>query len=141
MLKLDPRTLAANPVIFITEVIAAVVTVLLIRDLVAGTADGFTLQIAVWLWLTVLFANFSEAVAEGRGRAQADALRSLRTSVMAARLTGSAIDGTIQMVPALDLDVGDRVIVRAGEIIPSDGEIIEGIASVNEAAVTGESAP
>jgi K+-transporting ATPase ATPase B chain len=139
--KLDPRTLIKNPVMFVTEVVAALTTVLFLRDLVTGGANlGFSFQIILWLWFTVLFANFAEAIAEGRGKAQADNLRRQRTTTQAKLLTGP--DGrNYRMVPSTDLKVGDLVLVEAGDTIPSDGEVIEGIASVNEAAVTGESAP
>ncbi len=141
--KLDPRALAKNPVIFVTEVVSAVVTVLFIRDLVThnGTA-AFSGQIAAWLWFTVLFANFAEAVAEGRGKAQADALRRTRTDTLARRYVDPAnLTGPVQGVNALDLRLGDVVLVEPGDIIPGDGEIVEGVASVNESAITGESAP
>ena len=141
--KLDPRALAKNPVIFVTEVVSALVTVLFIRDLVThnGVA-AFSGQIAAWLWFTVLFANFAEAVAEGRGKAQADALRRTRTDTPAKRyIDPENLAGLVEGVNALDLRLGDVVLVEAGEIIPSDGEIIEGVASVNEFAITGESAP
>jgi K+-transporting ATPase ATPase B chain len=136
--KLDPRKLARNPVIFVTEAVSAVVTLLFVRDLITqnGTAL-FSGQIAAWLWFTVLFANFAEAVAEGRGKAQADALRRTRTDTRAKRLRA----GSVETVSALDLKLGDIVLVEAGELIPGDGEIIEGVASVNESAITGESAP
>ncbi|MBV8104817.1 MAG: potassium-transporting ATPase subunit KdpB [Hyphomicrobiales bacterium] len=141
--KLDPRALAKNPVIFVTEVVSALVTVLFVRDLVThnGVA-AFSGQIAGWLWFTVLFANFAEAVAEGRGKAQADALRRTRIDTPAKRYVDPEnLAGRIEGVNALDLRLGDVVLVEAGEIIPSDGEIIEGVASVNESAITGESAP
>jgi K+-transporting ATPase ATPase B chain len=139
--KLDPRTLIKNPVMFVTEVVAALTTVLFLRDLVAGGANlGFSFQIILWLWFTVLFANFAEAIAEGRGKAQAESLRRQRTTTQAKLLTGP--DGrNHRMVASAELKVGDLVLVEAGDTIPSDGEVIEGIASVNEAAVTGESAP
>src|SRR5271166_1066772 len=141
--KLDPRALAKNPVIFVTEVVSAVVTVLFIRDLVTqnGTA-AFSGQIAAWLWFTVLFANFAEAVAEGRGKAQADALRRTRTDTLARRFVDPEnLHGPLEDVNAVDLRLHDVVLVEAGQIIPSDGDIIEGVASVNESAITGESAP
>jgi K+-transporting ATPase ATPase B chain len=138
--KLDPRTLAKNPVIFVTEVVAALVTVLFVRDLFAGGGAAFSGQIAAWLWFTVLFANFAEAVAEGRGKAQADALRRTRSETQAKRLDDPA-SRAHTMVPAHALHIGDVVLVEAGDVIPGDGEVTEGIASVNEAAVTGESAP
>ncbi|WP_374306186.1 potassium-transporting ATPase subunit KdpB [Methylocella sp.] len=144
--KLDPRKLAKNPVIFVTEVVSAVVAVLFARDL-ATHADGaaFTGQIAAWLWFTVLFANFAEAVAEGRGKAQADALRKTRTDARAKLLIDpdgrSGMAAVAQGVSALDLRIGDVVLVEAGDLVPGDGEVIEGVASVNESAITGESAP
>jgi len=138
--KLDPRTLIKNPVMFVLEIVTALTTVILIRDLAIGGPNiGFEFQIVIWLWFTVLFANFAEAIAEGRGKAQADALRRQRTETQAKLLTGS--DRNYKKVPGTNLKVGDIVLVEAGDIIPSDGEIVEGIASVNEAAITGESAP
>jgi potassium-transporting ATPase ATP-binding subunit len=141
--KLDPRALAKNPVIFVTEVVSALVTVLFIRDLVTHNGVAvFSGQIAAWLWFTVLFANFAEAVAEGRGKAQADTLRRTRTDTPAKRyIDRENLAGPVEGVNALDLRLGDIVLVEAGEIIPSDGEIVEGVASVNESAITGESAP
>jgi potassium-transporting ATPase ATP-binding subunit len=139
--KLDPRTLAKNPIIFVLEIVTLLTTVLLVRDLVTGGGNlGFTLQIVLWLWFTVLFANFAEAVAEGRGKAQADALRRTRTETQA-KLLGAANSRDYTLVPGTNVKVGDIVLVEAGDIIPSDGEVIEGVASVNEAAITGESAP
>src|SRR5215475_7817117 len=139
--KLDPRTLIKNPVMFVLEVVTALTTVILLRDLVTGGANlGFEFQIVLWLWFTVLFANFAEAIAEGRGKAQADALRRTRTETQAKLLTG-ADRGSYRLVPGTALKVGDVVLVEAGDTIPSDGEVIEGVASVNEAAITGESAP
>ncbi|WP_159719020.1 potassium-transporting ATPase subunit KdpB [Geminicoccus flavidas] len=139
--KLDPRELVKNPVIFVTEMVALLVTVLFLRDLLAGQPTGFSLQIMVWLWFTVLFANFAEAIAEGRGHAQADTLRRARTDTVAKRLPDRHRRDRVEQVAALDLKVGDLVLVEAGDLIPGDGEIVEGIASVNEAAITGESAP
>ncbi len=141
--KLDPRALAKNPVIFVTEVVSLVVTGFFIRDLVTqGNSPLFSGQIAFWLWFTVLFANFAEAVAEGRGKAQAETLRKSRSDTKAKRYVDAKNLGEIyQSVNALDLRVGDVVLVEAGDIIPGDGEIIEGLASVNESAITGESAP
>jgi potassium-transporting ATPase ATP-binding subunit len=139
--KLDPRTLIKNPVMFVLETVTILTTVFLIRDLVTGGGNlGFTFQIILWLWLTVLFANFSEAVAEGRGKAQADSLRRQRTQTQA-KLLQAANSRDYKLVPGTSLKVGDIVLVEAGDFIPSDGEVIEGIASVNEAAITGESAP
>jgi K+-transporting ATPase ATPase B chain len=139
--KLDPRQLARNPVIFVTEAVSLVVTILFLRDLVTRSEVAFfTGQIAAWLWFTVLFANFAEAVAEGRGKAQADSLRRMRSDTMAKRLVDPA-GRQYQSVNALDLKVGDVVLVEAGDLVPSDGEVIEGLASINESAITGESAP
>ena len=138
--KLDPRHLMRNPVIFVTEVVAALVTMLFLRDLTIGTGAAFSGQIAIWLWFTVLFATFAEAVAEGRGKAQADSLRRTKSSLTARKLAKP--DGLdVIEVPAADLGIGDVVLVEAGELIPGDGEVIEGVASVNESAITGESAP
>lgn len=144
--KLDPRRLARNPVIFVTEIVSAVVTAFFVRDLIAQNgAAFFSGQIAAWLWFTVLFANFAEAVAEGRGKAQADALRRTRSDSRAKRLIDpqnkSGTKDVYEGVSALDLKPGDLVLVEAGELIPGDGEVIEGVASVNESAITGESAP
>ena len=145
--KLDPRLMIRNPVMFVLEVVATLTTVLLLRDAAVGAADlWFSLQIVLWLWFTILFANLAEAVAEGRGKAQADALRRTRTETQAKRLQGdaAAVGGprtVAELVPGTSLKVGDVVLVEAGDIIPSDGEVIEGVASVNEAAITGESAP
>ncbi|MER9488242.1 potassium-transporting ATPase subunit KdpB [Mesorhizobium sp. M0563] len=139
--KLNPRTLVRNPVMFVVAVVSALTTVLFVKDLVTGGGDlGFTLQIIIWLWFTVLFANFAEAVAEGRGKAQADSLRRARTETQAKLLTGGD-RSKFKLVPGTSLKVGDIVLVEAGDIIPSDGEVVEGVASVNEAAITGESAP
>jgi len=140
--KLNPVSLMKNPVMFVLEVVTALTTVILIRDLVTGGEQiGFEFQIVLWLWFTVLFANFAEAVAEGRGKAQAAALRRQRTETQAKLLTGPDARGGHKLVPSTSLKVGDVVLVEAGDTIPSDGEVIEGIASVNEAAITGESAP
>ncbi|HEU4381378.1 MAG TPA: potassium-transporting ATPase subunit KdpB [Hyphomicrobiaceae bacterium] len=139
--KLDPRSLIKNPVMFVLEVVTILTTIILVRDLVTGGVDlGFTFQIMLWLWFTVLFANFAEAIAEGRGKAQADSLRRQRTETQA-KLLGAANSRDFRLVPGTSLKVGDIVLVEAGDTIPSDGEVIEGIASVNEAAITGESAP
>ena len=138
--KLDPRVMIKSPVMFVVEVVAALTTIIFLRDLVTGGENfGFTFQIILWLWFTVLFANFAEAVAEGRGKAQAESLKKTRTESQAKLLTGS--DKTYRMVPGASLKVGDLVLVEAGDNIPSDGEVVEGVASVNEAAITGESAP
>ncbi len=139
--KLNPRTLARNPVMFVVATVSLLTTVLFIRDLVTGGANlAFSFQINLWLWFTVLFANFAEAVAEGRGKAQADSLRRTRTETQAKLLSGDD-RSQYKMVAGTSLKVNDVVLVEAGDIIPSDGEVIEGVASVNEAAITGESAP
>jgi potassium-transporting ATPase ATP-binding subunit len=139
--KLNPRSLMKNPVMFVLEVVTALTTVILIRDLVTGSENlVFEFQIVLWLWFTVLFANFAEAIAEGRGKAQADSLRRQRTETQAKLLMGPGGRGH-KSIPSTSLKVGDVVLVEAGDTIPSDGEVIEGIASVNEAAITGESAP
>jgi potassium-transporting ATPase ATP-binding subunit len=141
--KFHPRTLVRNPVMFVVEVVAAVTTILFVRDAVIGGASAqpaFVGQIAAWLWSTVLFANFAEAVAEGRGKAQADTLRRTKTETMAKRLrNGGRLD--YELVAATSLERGDVVLVEVGDIIPGDGDVIEGIASVDESAITGESAP
>jgi len=140
--KLDPRVMIRNPVMFVVEVVATLTTVIFLRELVTGSQGhlGFTFQIIVWLWLTVVFANFAEAVAEGRGKAQAATLRRARTETMAKRLT-SPHGTAFEEVPAPQLQPDDVVLVEAGELIPSDGDVVEGIASVDESAITGESAP
>ena len=137
--KLHPRTMARNPVMFVVEIGSVLTTWRLVQDAIQGTADlGFKLQISLWLWLTVLFANFAEAMAEGRGKAQADTLRRTRTETVANKLMAGE---TVEKVPAASLRKGDLVVVHAGEFIPGDGEIVEGVASVDESAITGESAP
>jgi len=138
--KLDPRTLIRNPVMFVVEIVATLTTVILIRDIVTGAGhEAFTGQIVGWLWFTVLFANFAEAIAEGRGKAQADALRRTRSEAMAKRLLKNSTQ--YEVVPAAELKVGDVVLVEVNDLIPSDGEVVEGVASVDESAITGESAP
>ena len=138
--KLDPRLMVKNPVMFVVEVVAVLTTILFVRDLLTG-ASGlfFSGQIILWLWFTLIFANFAEALAEGRGKAQADSLRRTRTEMQAKRLVGAG--PAFETVPGTSLKVGDVVLVEAGDLIPSDGEVIAGVASVNEAAITGESAP
>jgi K+-transporting ATPase ATPase B chain len=138
--KLDPRKLTGNPVILATEVVAALATASLIAAIAGGHSFGFALQIAAWLWATVLFANLAESVAEGRGKAAADSLRSARVDTKAKLIVDEAA-GTAVPTAASTLVVGQVVLVEAGDMIPADGEIIEGVASVNEAAITGESAP
>jgi K+-transporting ATPase ATPase B chain len=141
--KLDPRTLIRNPVMFAVEIVAAAATLLFLRDLLAGSSEAvFTGQISAWLWFTVVFANFSEAVAEGRGKAQAATLRKMRSDTVAKVLLQPDKDSTIfEPVRASDLKAGQVVLVETGDLIPGDGEIIEGVATVNESAITGESAP
>jgi K+-transporting ATPase ATPase B chain len=135
--KLNPHSLLKNPVIFVTEVGAAITTLaLFLRS--GDEPFGFGFQVALWLWFTVFFANFAEAMAEGRGKAQAKSLRKTRTQAMANRLR---TNGSVERIPAQELRKGDLFIVSAGKIIPADGEIIEGIATVDESAITGESAP
>src|SRR5262245_38734637 len=137
--KLNPVTLLKNPVMFVVEVGAAITTSFLIRDVVAGGGNlGFQFQIALWLWFTVLFANFAEAMAEARGKAQADSLRKTKTDVMAKRVKAL---GKLEVVPGSSLRSGDIVICDAGDLIPGDGEVVEGIATVDESVITGESAP
>ena len=137
--KLHPRRMMRNPVMFVVEAGSVLTTIQLTRDAVVGAGHlGFELHITLWLWATVLFANFAEAMAEGRGKAQADTLRRAKTDTLARRLRP---DGTTEEVPAAALRVGDVVMVAAGEFIPGDGEVIEGVASVDESAITGESAP
>src|SRR5579864_8070419 len=137
--KLNPRTLMKNPVMFVVEIGAALLTVQLVRNVINHTHGfGFEFQITVWLWFTVLFANFAEAMAEGRGKAQADTLRKARTDTIAHKLLAS---GCTADISGSKLRAGDVVIVPAGDFIPGDGEVIEGVASVDESAITGESAP
>jgi potassium-transporting ATPase ATP-binding subunit len=139
LVKLNPRTLMKNPVMFVVEVGAVLTSVDLVRGIFQHSAGfGFSLQITVWLWFTVLFANFAEAMAEGRGKAQAEALRRARSETIARRLRA---DGKIESIPGSQLRLGDCVMVAATEFIPGDGEVIEGVASVDESAITGESAP
>ncbi len=137
--KLNPAALAKNPVIFVVEVGAAITTILLVRDIFTHAAGiSFTLQIALWLWFTVLFANFAEAMAEARGKAQADSLRKTKTDALAKRCLPS---GKIEEASASALRAGDVVVCDAGDIIPGDGDVIDGIATVDESVITGESAP
>jgi K+-transporting ATPase ATPase B chain len=137
-IKLHPRVVARNPVIFVVEVGSAITTLILIEQIATGSGTiAFTLQITVWLWFTILFANFAEAMAEARGKAQADTLRATKRETPARRL----LNGRENVVSSSDLRKGDVVLVHEGEIIPGDGEVIDGVAYVNEAAITGESAP
>ncbi|MCA1842792.1 MAG: potassium-transporting ATPase subunit KdpB, partial [Actinobacteria bacterium] len=138
--KLNPRVMARNPVMFVVEVGSVLTTLLFFRDLGRATAaqNTFVGLVSAWLWFTVLFANFAEAVAEGRGKAQADTLRKTRSETVASVLQG---DGSVRETPSSQLQLGDCCVVEAGQIIPGDGEVVEGIASVDESAITGESAP
>src|SRR5579863_7791023 len=139
LVKLHPVTMMRNPVMFVVEVGSVVTTILLVMQRSQGKPGfGFNLQITLWLWFTVLFANFAEAMAEGRGKAQAEALRRAKAETMANRLL---CDGKTETVPGSKLRCGDLVLVEAGEFVPGDGEIVEGVASVDESAITGESAP
>ena len=135
LVKLNPQKMMGNPVMFVVEIGSVITTVLLFKG---GTDFKFNLQITLWLWFTVLFANFAEAMAEGRGKAQADTLRKARSDTVANRILGK---DQVERIPSSKLRLGDLVLVSAGELIPSDGEIVEGVASVDESAITGESAP
>src|SRR5258708_5313507 len=150
--KLDPRVQMKNPVMFVVEVGSVITTVEFVRLLLAQPTPTFSaaqlaaerlfvLAVAIWLWFTVVFANFAEAMAEGRGKAQADTLRKARSTTMAKRLATQSRLSAVQEVAAPDLRKGDFVLVEAGDVIPGDGEVIEGVASVDESAITGESAP
>src|SRR6185369_6520919 len=134
LLKLNPKHMMGNPVMFVVEIGSVITTALLFKG---GAAFWFNLQITLWLWFTVGFANFAEAMAEGRGKAQADTLRKARSETIANKL----VDGRTERIPSGKLCAGDMVLCSAGEFIPSDGEILEGVASVDESAITGESAP
>ena len=138
--KLDPRQLMGNPVIFVTALVAAMTTVLVLRDLVTGAPVGFGLQVTLWLWLAVLVSTFAEALAEGRGRARADSLRATKAETMV-RLLASQSATDVTMVASNTLRAGQFVRVEAGDLIPTDAEIVHGVASVDESAITGESAP
>ena len=139
--KLDPRTLIRNPVMFVVEMVTLLTSFIFLRNLIAGTGNPlFEGQISLWLWFTVIFGNFAEAVAEGRGKAQADELRKTRADTPAKKLKDAGTRA-YQSLSSQDLKLGDVVLVETGDIIPSDGEVIEGIASVDESAITGESAP
>src|SRR3954470_22974272 len=151
--KLNPRDMMKNPVMFVVEVGTALVTLLYISDLVRGNQvdSKLTIQLIVWLWFTVLFANFAEAVAEGRGKAQAATLRKMRTTTTALRTlqaggvapSSATGEGRArgEIVPATELRKGDQIYIKSGDLVPADGEIIAGVASVDESAITGESAP
>src|ERR1700674_5271363 len=142
--KLDPRWMARNPVMFVVEVGSVITTIVFVAGLFNGAPafsgpnnELFVGQVTLWLWFTVLFANFAEAVAEGRGKAQAAALRKTRSETIARRL----VNGKEERVPSTQLVKGDRVVCEAGDIVPGDGDVVEGIASIDESAITGESAP
>jgi len=139
--KLNPITLMRNPVIFVTEIVAVLTTVVGVENVIHGTPAAFAFVISIWLWLTVLFATFAEAVAEGRGRARAESMKRARSDTMAKLMIDPKNRTKLTPTAAPDLRKGDLVLVEAGDIMPSDGEIIEGVASVNESAITGESAP
>jgi potassium-transporting ATPase ATP-binding subunit len=140
VVKLDPRALVRNPVMFVTAIVAALSTVLLVKGIASGTGNVvFEAQLVFWLWLTVLFGNFAEALAEGRGKAQAASLRNTKADLWAKRMLG--VGETWSRVPATQLMIDEIVLVETGDLIPADGEVVEGVASVNEAAITGESAP
>ena len=144
VIKLDPRELIRNPVIFVTEVVAVLVTVLFVQDMMgAGDSPAFSGQIALWLWFTVLFATFAEAVAEGRGKAQAESLKRGKSDLVAKKLLFPEQNDNLacEVIPATSLKIGDVVLVEVNDLMPGDGEVIEGAASVNESAITGESAP
>jgi K+-transporting ATPase ATPase B chain len=136
-LKFNPKPLMRNPVIFVTMICALLTTYTSIKTAMMGSPSGFNVQITLWLWFTVYFANFAEAIAEGRGKAQAESLKKSRSEVMAKKLEG----GKTTIIPGYQLRVGDQVVCEANDIIPGDGDVIEGIASVDESAITGESAP
>src|SRR6201997_1064539 len=130
--KLDPRILIKNPVMFVLEIVTALTTAILVRDLLTGGGQiGFEFQIVLWLWFTVLFANFATAVAEGRGKAQADTLRRQRTETQAKLIAAAGDSQSYRLVPSAELKVGNVVLVEAGDLIPSDGEVVQGMASVN----------
>jgi K+-transporting ATPase ATPase B chain len=143
VIKLDPRQLVRNPVIFVTEIVAVLVTVIFVQDLTGGIDAAFSGQVALWLWFTVLFATFAESVAEGRGKAQAESLKRGKSDLVAKKLTSpsDAKSRAVEIVPATSLKIGDIVLVEVNDLMPGDGEVIEGVASVNESDITGESAP
>jgi K+-transporting ATPase ATPase B chain len=139
--KLNPRVMIKNPVMFVVEIVVTLTTILFIRDIVSGHGwSAFAFQINLWLWFTVLFANFAEALAEGRGKARAASLRKTKVDMTAKKLADQALK-LWQNIPAYELERGDLVLVETGELIPSDGEVVEGVASIDESAITGESAP
>src|SRR6185369_6469017 len=139
--KLAPRHMVRNPVMFVVLLGSIVTTIVLVQEMVQGGSFGFTLQLALWLWFTVLFANFAEAMAEGRGKAQADALRATRRQTQAKLLPNPADRNMVRPVAGTELKRGDVVLCTPGDLVPGDGEVIDGVASVDESAITGESAP
>ena len=142
LVKLAPRHMVRNPVMFVVMIGSVLTTLALLHDIAAGRGTiGFTLQITIWLWFTVLFANFAEAMAEGRGKAQAATLRKSRTQTNAKRLTNASDRGSVKPVASSELRKGDIVLCEPGDVVPGDGEVIQGVASVDESAITGESAP
>jgi potassium-transporting ATPase ATP-binding subunit len=141
-IKLNPAHLVRNPVMFVVMIGSVLTTLVVIRDAVSGQGElGFSLQLTLWLWFTVIFANFAEAMAEGRGKAQADTLRKSRTQTVAKRLLSPGDRSRFETVPSSSLTKGDYIVALPGDVIPGDGDVIEGVASVDESAITGESAP
>ena len=136
--KLNPRAMARNPVMLVVEIVSAITLAVAVADVLAGRDFIFSFHITFWLWFTILFANFAEALAEGQGRAQAESLRKSRSEAMARRVVA---DGRTETVPAVTLRKGDIVLISDNEPVPGDGEIIEGVALIDESAITGESAP
>lgn len=139
-LKCNPKRMITNPVMFCVEVVTLVCSIYLIIDLLNGQPYGFTLQIVIWLWFTILFANFAESIAEGKGKAQAESLKATKSQLSAKQLTSNSND-LFEVVPAESLRTGDFIIVQEGDLIPADGDIIEGMATIDESAITGESLP
>ena len=140
--KLDPRLMVKNPVMLVVEIGSVLTTILLVQGVLSHQGSfAFNLQITLWLWFTVLFANFAEAMAEGRGKAQADTLRKAKGETIAVRLKGEFLDSAREEVSSAALRAGDIIYVEAGRYIAGDGEVIDGVASVDESAITGESAP
>ncbi len=136
--KCDPRQMIKNPVMFCVEVVTTLCTLYLVSEIVHKQDIGFTLQVVIWLWFTILFANFAEGIAEGRGKAQADTLKAAKSKLFALRVES---DGNVTKVDAESLKIGDTVIVEANTLIPCDGDVIEGMATIDESAITGESEP
>ncbi|AJI50527.1 HAD ATPase, P-type, IC family protein [Francisella tularensis subsp. holarctica] len=136
--KCDPRQMIKNPVMFCVEVVTILCTLYLVSEIIQGQNIGFTLQVVIWLWFTILFANFAEGIAEGRGKAQADTLKAAKSKLFALRIEE---DGSVTKVDAESLKIGDTVIVETNTLIPCDGDVIEGMATIDESAITGESEP